>query len=492
MTDLAAFGLFSAFLLAAVLAGEALRAWARWPAESSRRVVHVGVGLASALCPPLFSSPVPLYAIAAVFIAANAVAVPRRLLLGMHGIERESWGTVTFPVAFVVALGLCWTLDASRVFALQVAFLVLALADPAASLVGTRLTSPGRYTVVGQTKSLAGSLAFAAVAGITAGISLAVLRPSWDGLAVVAGAASVATVGAAVEALGRKGGDNLWIVLAGIVPLVRLHEAPEAAGALLAGVGLAGAFGVLAYRARSLDLSGALGASVLAWMVIALGGLAWAVPAFTFFVLSSALSRVGRARKAEADALAEKGSRRDVGQVVANGGVGAVLLVAYGFAPHPVLYWGFVGAFAAAAADTWGTEVGTLARRPTRLLAVGPRVASGTSGGMSLPGTLAAALGAAVVVASAVLVAPHEWFAGAGAGGLAVVVAVGGLLAAVLDSALGATVQARYRAPDGGLTERPQSAGTLLPHAAGLRWIDNDRVNLACTAFGAAWSLAWL
>ena len=490
MSDLAAFGLFSAVLLSAVGVGEALRAWGGWAAESSRRVVHAGVGMATALCPPLFASPTWIYVLAGVFIVANGVAVRRRLLKGMHGIERESWGTVVFPIALVVALWLCWTLDSSRVFILQIAFGVLALADPAASWVGTRLASPGRYSVAGHTKSIAGSLAFAAVASSVTALGLAWLAPDWSGLTIAVGALSVAGVGAAAEALGRKGWDNLWIVLATLVPLVHLHHQPDAAVAMLWGLGLATLFGVVAYRAQSLDLSGALSASILAWMVVALGGLAWAVPAFTFFVLSSVLSRLGRRRKAEAEALAEKGSRRDVGQVVANGGVGAVMLAAHTFVPHPVLYWGFVGAFAAAAADTWGTEIGTYFRRPTRLMAFGPRVPSGTSGGMSALGTLGAALGAVGVVAAAILAGgtSHTF----GLLELAALVAGGGLLAAVLDSALGATVQARYRLPGGLLTERSTSSAGPLELAKGVRWVDNDRVNLACTAFGGLWPLLWL
>ena len=492
MTDLPAFGLFLGLLLLAVGLGEGLRAYAGWAPESSRRAVHACVGLATAFSPALFEEPGGIYLLAVLFLVANVVAAPRRWLPGMHGIERPSWGTATFPVALLVALGLCWSLDASRVFALQIAFGVLALADPAASLVGTRVAAPRGYRVGETDKSVAGTLAFGAVAAAVTALGLAWLRPGWGALAIGAAALSVAAVGAAAEALGRKGWDNLWIVLGAIVPLVHL-DALGATGEVsityLVGVGLAGGFGVAAYRARSLDLSGALAASILAWMVVALGGLAWAVPVFTFFVLSSALSRLGTRRKAEAEALAQKGSRRDAGQVVANGGVGAVLLAAHVFVGSPALYWGFVGAFAAAAADTWGTEIGTWRRGPTRVLAVGPRVPSGTSGGMSLAGTLGAALGASAVVASAVLAG-----ADLGAGGLALV-AAGGLAAAVLDSALGATVQARYLDPEGRLTERPTSAtpaGAAVAHARvrGWAWVDNDAVNLACTAFGGLVPLA--
>ena len=239
------------------------------------------------------------------------------------------------------------------------------------------------------------------------------------------------------------------------------------------------AFGVGASRLGALSRSGAVAGGVFGWELIALGGWAWAGPALAFFVLSSAWSRVGRASRLEAERLAEKGGRRDAGQVLANGGAAMALLAAYAVWPVEALYAAFVGSLAAAAADTWGTEVGTLVGGPTRRLGVGARVPPGTSGGMSAAGTLGALAGAASVVLPAV-----------GLGGLGAPVALGlvavGLGASTLDTALGATVQARYRRADGALTERREEDGTPLPLAAGWRGVGNDAVNWACTLAGAA------
>ena len=237
-----------------------------------------------------------------------------------------------------------------------------------------------------------------------------------------------------------------------------------------------------AFAARALSASGAVAGGVLAWMLLALGGAAWAVPALVFFVLSSVLSRLGRRRKRGAEALAAKGSRRDAAQVAANGGVAALCLAAWAVTPAAPLWGAFVGAFAAAAADTWGTEIGTLVGGPTRRLGVGPAVPPGTSGGVSAAGTAGAVAGALSV---AVAAAP---FVSAFGGGAALVAALSaaGVAGAFADTALGATLQARYRAPDGSLTERRTAGGVALPLAAGRGWLGNDGVNLACTALGAA------
>lgn len=484
MTDFVAFLVFGGALLAAVGIGEALRAWGGLRPEASRRAVHSLVGLMVAACPPLFSSPSWIYVLAVGFIGVNLVAIPRGLFPGMHAIARKSWGTVTFPLALVLALYTCWTLDPGRIYILQTAFLVLAVSDPLASLVGMGLARPGRFRVDGHTKSVAGSAAFFVSAVLLVAGALAILGPDgWTLGQIVLGAVVAASLATVAEALGDGGWDNLWIVAAVILVLTVLHPSPDGLGRLGIALVVAVAFGVLTVRVRFLTLSGAMAAGLLAFGVVGLGGWAWVLPGFTFFVLSSLLSKMGRRRKAAAESLAEKSSQRDAGQVVANGGIAGLLLAATVFWPHPALYWGFVGAFAAAAADTWGTEIGTYVGGPTRQILTGRRVPPGTSGGVSIAGTLGALLGAATVVGSALPFAVP--FSGGlpGTGVLALAL-VSGFIGALFDSTLGASLQARYLTPDGRLTERTLQDGQALPLAKGYRWVTNDRVNLGCTLAG--------
>lgn len=505
VTDLQALGLFASLLFSSVMAGEGLRVLG-WAPESSRRAVHVGVGLTTAASPWWFSGPELIYALAVAFVAGNAVALALGWFPSMHAIERRSWGTVVFPIALIAALFLCW---GERVWAMQIAFAVLALADPAASWVGTRVD---RHRQSGGEKSWAGSLAFAVVAfGITV-VGLGLLTEA-TAEAVVVGSLSVACLATVAEALGRRGWDNLWIVLAVLVAL-RWWEGPPAGTLVgLSAIGAALAFAVLTWRAGVLTATGALAGSLLAWGLVVEWRMGWWAPALTFFVLSSALSLVGKRRKASAEAQNQKGSRRDAAQVMANGGVGIALLAATWFAPgtglyglmdggpgatglfdvRGLLYGAFVGAFSAAAADTWGTEIGTWVRGRTRWLGVGREISPGTSGGMSLAGTLGGLSGAVFVVLAASLVASRLSVEGA------VALVAAGVFGAFVDTVLGATLQARYRLPDGSLTEKPVStdsasgAEVALPLAAGVRGVDNDVVNWACTLAGAlGGAAAWM
>jgi uncharacterized membrane protein len=117
----------------------------------------------------------------------------------------------------------------------------------------------------------------------------------------------------------------------------------------------------------SLTLSGVLGAILVGTITFAAGGLSWAILLIAFFLTSSALSHYKSRTKEPLAEKFQKGYRRDLGQVLANGGWGAVIALAFSISPQPVLFFAFVGAMATVTADTWATELGVLrrARRDT-------------------------------------------------------------------------------------------------------------------------------
>src|SRR5512143_1311132 len=140
----------------------------------------------------------------------------------------------------------------------------------------------------------------------------------------------------------------------------------------------------LAWKAGSLSASGAWAASITGGLIFGLGGWAWAALLLTFFISSSALSRLFSQQKASLAEKFSKGSQRDWGQVLANGGLGALLAVAGSLFPgaYGWIWIAYAGAMAAVNADTWATEVGVLSRTPPRLIISGQPVERGTSGGI--------------------------------------------------------------------------------------------------------------
>ena len=244
---------------------------------------------------------------------------------------------------------------------------------------------------------------------------------------------------------------------------------------------------MVAGRAGSLAPSGRWGAVIVGTAATA-AGWGWAALLVGWFVASSALTRLGQVQKlARTAGVLAPSSARTAIQVGANGSLFALGALAGTLTEGTAAWVMALGALAAAAADTWATELGVLWGGPPRSLFGGDRIAPGMSGGVTAVGLLASVAGAAAVgVAGAGLVPTLPW------GSLAVAVATAGVLGGLADSALGATVQARrWCATCAKETERDMhDCGTRTAHARGLRWMTNDTVNLLATLVGALAALA--
>ena len=198
---------------------------------------------------------------------------------------------------------------------------------------------------------------------------------------------------------------------------------------------------------RWLTPDGTVAAAAVGGLVLWGAGLRGVSLLLLFFVTGSLLTAYNEGPRRQSTPSAARNAR----QVIANGGWAAVgaTLVRW----QPDLGWAvLVGSLATAQADTWATEVGAHAGGRPRLITTGRQVDAGTSGGVTWLGTGAGLLGAVVLAGVGCLL------------GLPIAIGVSGaivgLLSMLLDSVLGATLEARS-------------------------WLDNDGVNLAATSAGA-------
>jgi uncharacterized protein (TIGR00297 family) len=246
-------------------------------------------------------------------------------------------------------------------------------------------------------------------------------------------------------------------------------------------VGLVLAIGVAvaAWRAGSLSPSGAAAAVVVGTLAMA-AGWTWGVLLILYFVSTSLLSRFRASHKAaRVGDRVEKGGARDAVQVLANGGLFAGAALGQTVSPNVLWHWLAAGALSASAADTWATELGTLSTRAPRSILGWRTVPVGTSGAVTLAGFAAAS---AAALLFGLLASALGWPDGTMAAALA-----GGVGGCVLDSALGASLQARRWCEScGAATEqRVHRCGRATTIVAGMRWLDNDGVNLLATMAGA-------
>ncbi|HQI50373.1 MAG TPA: DUF92 domain-containing protein, partial [bacterium] len=341
-------------LILLLAASELLRRRFHGSEEFSRKFIHILTGILVALSPFFPNHRGPIVAVALVFAVINWISVQTVSLKGMHDLHRRTYGTVYYPLSFVVLALLLWH---SHTLILITAMLLLSISDAAAALVGENLSHPHLYHVGPDRKSLEGSAAmfFTSLAITAAALALGG-RPAGEVAWFSLLAAAIATV---CEALSYQGSDNLTVPLGSALVLHYLltHSQADAAVFTL-GVFMAAVVALLSYRFRFLSTSGATATFLLGTVVFGIGRWPFTVPILTFFILSSLLSKLGGERKKRLSGMIEKGGARDAWQVIANGGLGGLLLVCGYIWPHPVWFLLFAASLAAATADTWGTEIG--------------------------------------------------------------------------------------------------------------------------------------
>jgi uncharacterized protein (TIGR00297 family) len=250
----------------------------------------------------------------------------------------------------------------------------------------------------------------------------------------------------------------------------------------------------LAYWRGSLSPSGAVGAVLVGTVIFGLGGWVWGVLLALFFVSSSALSHFKEREKAAVAEKFEKGHRRDMGQVLANGGLGAVIAVLSAVVPESAVagefwFYLFIGVMATVTADTWATELGTLSQSPPRLITSGRVVEVGSSGGVSPLGTSVSLVGGGLIGLAAGVLGALGGLVAPTALAVAVVTlsgAVAGLVGSLTDSLLGATVQQIYYCDVCGkeTERRVHRCGTETRPLRGWSWMNNDLVNLIASLAG--------
>lgn len=224
------------------------------------------------------------------------------------------------------------------------------------------------------------------------------------------------------------------------------------------------------------------------------------LPVAVFFLFSTIFTKMGKKHKKKLVHIFEKTGKRDIFQVFANGGVAMIATMCWHFLsstwPDLEIFWYmiFLGAIAAATADTWGTEIGAFSSHDPISILNFKKVPQGTSGGLTIIGTSGALVGAFLIGVTGKYSLLYfadiymPWTA-------VILISIVGLIGALADSFLGASVQAQYQCPScKKITEKTSHCGNEnIPLVGGYRKINNDFVNFSNTLVGGLFgALAYL
>ena len=449
--------------------------------EMLRKLVHVGSGSLALLLGVLTWQQALMLALGA--FAFNLIVLPRIGGRAMHRDHEKARGWAFGILVYPLSVAVLIIAFRDRLELAAAGWALMAFGDGMASVTGTLV---GKHRLPWNPKKSWEGIAAFIVFGVGIGLPIAALvatmRGSVNGVAPLAVALVVAAIVTAfAESMDSGIDDNIVVPLLGAgLTWVALRVATSHPTS--AEISEAYSVGILAFCAcalvavaavilGTLTPAGGVAAAILGTIVATFGGwmaFAWLC---SFFVVGVVATRLGR-RVKEARGIAQShGGRRGVGNVIANGGVAGLLVLA-GWPDFFVPMWvllPFLAALATAGFDTVSSEIGKAFGRHAFLATTFRRVAPGTEGAVSLEGTLAGLLGAALVVLLPVLpfLFPVDldrmtarWGIHHGLA-LLVLVVVAAFIGSTFESIVGALCHARGHV------------------------IDNDALNFSNTAVGA-------
>ncbi|WP_213368596.1 DUF92 domain-containing protein [Mesobacillus boroniphilus] len=244
-------------------------------------------------------------------------------------------------------------------------------------------------------------------------------------------------------------------------------------------IGFIALFAAVSGYLQLLKPSGAFAAFLTGMFIWAGFGLNGLLLMGVFFLTSSLLSRYKSKRKEHLGELHEKGSARDWAQVAANGGTAALAGLANFISPDPIWLIVLAISIASANADTWASELGVLSRQQPVSIKSFKMVPRGTSGAVSGFGTAASAAGSVLIALTS------GYLFGEGPAWI-LSVFLFGVAGALLDTLLGAYIQAGFKCVRCNLfTEKLTHCSMPTKQVSGFTRINNDVVNFI-SCFSAA------
>lgn len=411
--------------------------------ELLRQTVHIGAGFLALTL--RWVDPLHLSWVAAAGLAFNALILPRLGGLGLwreeEGRQWRAHGIVLYPLSVLMLL----LIFRRQPEVAAAGWGLLAFGDGAASLAG--LAWGERKLPWNPAKTWVGLTAYWLLGGGAVAALIQWVAPGdYEPLFVWGVSLGVALVAALLESMPTRLDDNLavpligalllscslwsegyWSLLASPIWLMRLVTA-LAVNAVLAGA---------AYGWKALDRSGWIAATIVGSAVLGFLGWKGYLLLMLFFLLGTLATRCGYKSKAHLGVAQERSGRRNAWNVLANGSVAATCALFSVVTPLPQLFYlAFAGAIASAAADTLESEIGQLRGGPTFLITSFKPVPVGTDGGVSAVGTTAGALGSLIVAFTGGIVGLYPARS-------VLIVAVAGLTATLLESAVGASLERR-------------------------------------------------
>ena len=240
---------------------------------------------------------------------------------------------------------------------------------------------------------------------------------------------------------------------------------------------------ILTYKRGYLDRKGVITAFLLGSVVIYFGGWIFFFLLLVFMLVGSILTKIVNRKSVDWVSYFNNGGIRSWKNVIANGFWPMYASTLYAILPRNyggyILFF-FLGSLTSMVSDTVSTEVGMyFGGDPVLITNPKIRVPKGYSGGVSLPGLLGGLISsilfsylASILLGIKNIVSVYS-------------LAVAGFSGGILDSLLGATIQAKYKCKYCGMiVETKYHCGNETELIKGFEPLDNHMVNFISSLLG--------
>lgn len=185
---------------------------------------------------------------------------------------------------------------------------------------------------------------------------------------------------------------------------------------------------LISLESSSLNMVGAVSALLMAYLILLTQNVWWFIILLSFFLIGMFVTKYGESKKSKKKLVQQlRGSKN----VMANGGIAVLIAILGG----PFAIYGFVGAIAAATADTTASEIGVLSKSKPIMITTFKKSKTGINGAVSKKGTMGAIISAAVIGVVA-LTATNDLM-------IIPIAIIAGVMGQFVDSYLGAVFENR-------------------------------------------------
>ncbi|MCX6351947.1 MAG: phosphatidate cytidylyltransferase [Bacteroidetes bacterium] len=218
--------LLSGAFLALFTLCELLYHKAKVQVEYTRKLAHIGTGVLTMLFPLFLSSQWSVMILCGSFLVMLSASMKLGLLKSINAVERETLGSLLYPIVVYICFYFYTVYVTITIFYLPI--LVMALADPAAALIGKKYPY-GKFKIGDKNKTISGTIAFMMVS-LTVCIILFFCNRNvrfdcgseseLSIIYIVGMSILISTTTAFTELLCTKGWDNFFIPLVALAELI--------------------------------------------------------------------------------------------------------------------------------------------------------------------------------------------------------------------------------------------------------------------------------